>query len=67
MTGRGVLGHMGGQHEEGAVHLKRRIGQGAQKLRLCFLLKGHQIKNQYLQRPDILSHGPVLVHYEYIF
>ena len=67
MAGRGVLGLVGAEHEKGTVDLQRRIGQRAQQLSLRVLFHRHQVQDQDLQGPDILTHGPILIHHENIF
>ena len=67
MAGWRVFWYMGGQHQEGTVHLEGCIGQCPHKLGLCFFLERHQIQNQDFQRTYILAHGPVLIHNEYVF
>ena len=67
MAGRCIFGFMACHRHKRHVHLKRRIGQRTQQLKLCLFFQRHQIQDQNLQRANILMNRPVFVHDKYIF
>ena len=67
MVSRCILGDMRCGLNQIDLDLKRRVGQTAEQLRFRRDFGRHQIEQTDFQRTDVLCHGTVLCHHEYVF
>ena len=62
----GILRLMAARRYECNVQLERRVGEGAQKLKLRVLLERHEIQDHDLKRSDVLQVRLSLIHDKYV-